>query len=309
MEISETICSVVELEQVSKIYGGTAVLDEVSMTIQNGTATALIGRNGSGKSTMMSIMAGLVQPTKGSVILKNKGMTIGYAPENFPGLKFTPEEYLQSVGRLYRLAPAELNTRITELLACFRLESFRSKAMLSFSKGMLQKVNLIQSMLAEPSLLLLDEPMSGLDASAQEALVQLVLRAKQKGTVVLFSVHEPQWIEAMADKVLALQDGRIVRTVNRSDLQSSSSSIITCTGLPLKLLTEMKEWPGFLSSEAPEQYVESERLVISVDHTSCDLVLKLILEAGGSILSVERRGELAGLELWMSPQHTSVRRT
>jgi len=300
--------TVMELERVSKIYSGTVVLDEVSLAIQNGTVTALIGRNGSGKSTILSIMAGLVQPTKGRVILKNKGATTGYAPESFPGLKFTPEEYLQSVGRLHRMASDEMNTRITELLACFRLETFRSQSMLSFSKGMLQKVNLIQSMLAEPSLLLLDEPMSGLDTSAQEALVQLVLRAKQKGTAVLFSVHEPQWIEAMADRVLALQDGRTVRTVNRSDLQSSSSAIITCTGLPLQLLTEMKKLPGFLSSEAPEQYVESGRLVISVDHAYCDIFLKLILEAGGSVLSVERRGGLAGLEQWMNPQHTPGRR-
>ncbi|WP_410510921.1 ATP-binding cassette domain-containing protein [Paenibacillus sp. BR2-3] len=246
-------------------------------------------------------MAGLIQASEGRVIYGDKRAAIGYAPEVFPPLKFTPDEFLQSIGCLNRIAPAEIDHRIAELLAFFRLESFRSKSMVSFSKGMLQKVNLMQSMLAQPPLLLLDEPMSGLDSPAQDTLVQLVLELKRKGTAIIFSVHEPQWIEAMADDVHVLQAGRTVRTIQQSELLGSITSHIAFMGIEQHTYMQMQAMPGFLSANAPMEQQTRDCAAITVQSSSCDSFLRAILDAGGSVRSVERRGGLSGLDLWMSP--------
>ncbi|WP_052088267.1 ABC transporter ATP-binding protein [Paenibacillus wynnii] len=305
---SENIQSpLIELEQVGKIYNGVTVLDEVSMKIESGSATAIIGRNGSGKSTLLSILAGLIQISNGRLLHKDKRMKIGYAPEFFPPLKFTPEEFLRSVGRFQGLAPKEIDHRITELLVCFRLESYRTRSMESFSKGMLQKVNLMQSMLNRPPLLLLDEPMSGLDAHAQDSLLEFVHEMKRQGTALVFSAHESQWIEALADEVHVLHAGRTIRTVNRTELHSSIYYKIVFKGVSQPLDTPLEQMPGFLSMALSKEQQDADCPVISVQAIECDTFLRTILGAGGSILSVERKGGLSGLELWMNPQEASKR--
>ncbi|MCL6602933.1 MAG: ABC transporter ATP-binding protein [Paenibacillus sp.] len=298
----------IELERVGKKYNGISVLDEVSMRIEPGSATAIIGRNGSGKSTMLSILAGLIQISCGRLLYKEKGMRIGYAPEIFPGLKFTPEEFLRCVGRLHGFAPVEIDRRISELLVCFRLESYRTRPMESFSKGMLQKVNLMQSMLVRPSLLLLDEPMSGLDAPAKESLLECVSDMKRQGTALVFSVHEPQWIKALADNVHVLQTGRTIRTINRSELHSTSYSRISYRGLSQQESnTQLEQMPGFLSWDTSVEQMGYDCSLISVQASHCDTFLRNILDAGGSVISVERIGGLSGLESWMTPKASNLR--
>jgi len=302
--IKATAMPLVELSHISKKYGSTAVLKEISMVINSGKATALIGRNGSGKSTLLSILAGLLHVSSGHLHQRDSNMDTGYAPEVFPALKFTPEEFLRSMGRLHGFAHGDADQRIEELLLRFHLEGFRSRSMTSFSKGMLQKVNIMQSVLAKPQLLLLDEPMSGLDGPAQAALVQLVKELKGMGTAVVFSVHEPQWVKELADDVHVLQAGRTVRTLDRSELSGTSISEITYKGVAEQLNMEFRQLPGFLSWSLQKDHPEDSEpySVLFVEAAHSDFFLRRILAADGSVLLVERRGGLAGLELWMSPK-------
>lgn len=291
----------IELERVGKTFGRVTVLDEVSMRIEKGSATAIIGRNGSGKSTLLSILAGLTQVSRGRVVRRNNAVNIGYAPEFFPGLKFTPEQFLRSIGRMHRLAAEDIEHRITDLHIQFRLESFRSHPMGSFSKGMLQKVNLMQSFISQPGLLLLDEPLSGLDAPAQEALTHLLMEMKKMGTAIIFSVHEPELIEALADEVHVLENGRMVKTVQQSELRSSSSSSIVFKGMAKQeILEQLQILPGFLSTFNDSDNLEC--MEISVQTSYSDNFLRVILDGGCSVVSVEPSGGLSGLEHWMSPQ-------
>ncbi|MFF2911168.1 ATP-binding cassette domain-containing protein [Paenibacillus sp. NPDC057934] len=297
---AEAACT--ELEAVSKMYTGRLVLQEVSMSIRPGNITALIGRNGSGKSTLLSILAGLVQVTSG-VIHRKADLVIGYVPEAFPGLKFTPEQYLRSMGRIRGLSSAEIEERMAELLELFHLAPFRGQPMINFSKGMLQKINLIQSLLIEPELLLLDEPMSGLDLSAQNTLVQLLRERKEKGTAVVFSVHEPQWVEALADQLHILQAGRTVRTQQEMEaLSARPATYIVFKHLQEEELLQWREQRGFLSMQAVTELRDQPCIGLTVDATVSDEYLGRVLERGGSVVSVEPRDDWTGLEQWMNPK-------
>jgi ABC-2 type transport system ATP-binding protein len=291
----------VVLESVSKNYAGRAVLEEVSMTVRPGTVTALIGRNGSGKSTLLSILAGLIHASSG-VVRREADMVIGYAPEAFPGLKLTPEQYLRSMGRIRGISMERIEGRMVELLECFQLTPFRSQPMISFSKGMLQKINLIQSLLIQPNLLLLDEPMSGLDLPAQNTLVQLLHELKHKGAAVVFSVHEPQWIEALADSLHILQAGRTVRTVQggAGDWMDRPSTSIVFTNLEHKKLLAWTDLPGFISLQDVAKSRGSASLELIVESAYSDHYLHRVLDLNGSIVSVEPRGGWSELEQWMN---------
>ncbi|NUU62894.1 ATP-binding cassette domain-containing protein [Paenibacillus agri] len=297
---AEAACA--ELEAVSKMYTGHMVLQEVSMSIWPGNITALIGRNGSGKSTLLSILAGLVQVTSGA-IRRKADLVIGYAPEAFPGLKFTPEQYLRSMGRIRGLSAREIEVRMAELLELFHLAPFRGQPMNNFSKGMLQKINLIQSLLVEPELLLLDEPMSGLDLSAQNMLVQLLRERKEQGTAVVFSVHEPQWVEALADHLHILQAGRTVRMQQGiQELSARPTTYIVFKHLQEEELCQWRDQPGFLSLQVVTELHDQPCLGLTVDAAVSDAYLRQVLERGGSVVSVEPCDGWSGLELWMNPK-------
>ena len=299
---AKDVSPLIRLEQITKLYGKRPVLEDVSMDVDYGTITALIGRNGSGKSTLLSILAGLIYTSSGKVSRGYPDMVIGYAPEAFPAIKFTPEEYLRSMGRISGLSPKKIESNIGELLTAFHLESFRTQPIVSFSKGMLQKINLIQSLMLQPALLLLDEPMSGLDLPAMHKLVDLLLELKQKGTAIVFSVHEPQWIEILADQVHVLQSGKTVTTIKGSEnLRVKPTTYIRCMGLPSHEQLLFEKMPGFISlNKVKESNVEC--LGLTVQSSASDDFLRVILSLGGSIRAVEPRGGHNGLEMWMSPR-------
>lgn len=294
----------IELERVTKSFGGRRVLHEVSLTLEHRAALALIGRNGSGKSTLLSVFAGLVQPTHGRIVRSKDKLVIGYAPEAFPGLKFTPEQYLTSMGRIGGLPQEELGPRITKLLEVFHLEPFRFSPMAGFSKGMLQKVNLIQSLLQGPELLLLDEPLSGLDIPAQHSLIELLLEQKQSGTTLIFSVHETLTVEALADSVLVLQAGKtVMKIANKEGLLTKPSTYITCSNLPQEQQSLFTAMPGYISAGAVECHEYGPACTgLTVESSCTDQWLRCVLDAGASVISVEPRSSLSGLREWMDPK-------
>lgn len=293
----------ITLTRGSKRYNGRPVLNEVSMMIRPGTATALIGRNGSGKSTLLAILAGLLKLSSGELAYGRSGMTAGYAPEAFPGLKLTAGEYLHDMGRVAGLSPSVLDSRIRGLLQAFKLEAFSNQPMAGYSKGMLQKVNLIQSLLIRPQLLLLDEPMSGLDLPAQHTLMELLLELKTEGTALVFSVHEPETVGALADYVYVLQEGRIIESIQGPErLRSSPSVYIIYTGLPQAEEQTVLALPGVLAMQPAQDHTGAACSGLSVEEGKSDACLQLILTLGGSVVSVERSAGLNDIAKWMDPK-------
>ncbi|NQX46320.1 ABC transporter ATP-binding protein [Paenibacillus tritici] len=278
-------------------------MNDISMRVRPGTATALIGRNGSGKSTLLSILAGLVRLSSGVLTTGRPGLTTGYAPEAFPALKLTAEDYLRGMGRIAGLCEAAGRSRVSELLATFGLDSFRSRKLAGFSKGMLQKVNLIQSLLIRPQLLLLDEPMSGLDLPAQHTLLDLLQELKREGTALVFSVHEPQIIEAMADDLYVLQEGQMLRTIHGAEnLRSAPAVYIVYTELHPVAQQAVKAVPGVRTMQPAPDLSGISCTGLTVDQKMSDTCLQQILAAGGSIVSVKPLGGLGDLTEWMDPK-------
>lgn len=202
-----------QMEGIEKAYHRAPVVNGASFTVHAREAVALIGANGSGKSTLLRIAAGLLPPTAGEV--KWRGgqghARIGYVPERFPKLRFTPVEYLQAMGRMQGMRAEPLRARITELLRMFRMEEAQNRRIERFSKGMAQKVNLMQAVLKPPDLLILDEPLSGLDAESQHDLANWLKGWRMQGMALLFTCHEPLLLETVADRILLLHQGRIAR--------------------------------------------------------------------------------------------------
>ncbi|MEK5446381.1 ATP-binding cassette domain-containing protein [Paenibacillus sp. FSL R7-0331] len=296
--------TLITLTGASKIYGRRAVLNEVSLSIEAGTATALIGRNGSGKSTLLAVMAGLLKLSSGVLQQSKPKLRIGYAPEAFTGTKLPAEQYLRYMGQISGIPDAQLERQITGLLEAFQLQPFRKEPVISFSKGMLQKVNLIQSLLGEPQLLLLDEPLSGLDLPAQHTLIDCLQELKRKGTALVLSVHEPLCVEALEAGVHVLQAGRTLMVTSADKLRGTLTSCLLCTELAQheqQLITGM---PGYIAVRSVQTAMIGRCTEWTVETAFADTFLLHILQRGGSVISVEHGRSRNLLEEWMDPKQS-----
>jgi ABC-2 type transport system ATP-binding protein len=211
-------------------------VDRVSFTINPGEILGYLGPNGSGKSTTINMVVGLLEPTAGSLSLLGDSLDdnpeaykrrIGYVPEE-PLLytHLTAPEYLSLVGRLRRLREARLEAQISELLRLFELWDSRYLAMSSFSKGMRQRVLLSAALLHNPTLLVLDEPFSGLDVNAGLLFRTLLRLFVRDGRMILFSSHRLDIVEQICYRALILYGGRVVAEENlrqAADVPRSSS--------------------------------------------------------------------------------------
>ena len=207
MEGQEPLLS---FHRVTKRYGGRAVLRNVSFSVRRGEAVAVVGPNGSGKSTLLRLATGLAAVDEGR-IKRPEGLApprIGYAPDRLPKLRFTSTEYLEHMGRIRGIPREKLLSRIAELHERFRLPMGPARIP-QFSKGMTQKVNLMQALLGEPELLLLDEPLSGLDDRSQRELFAVLEEAKREGAGIVVATHEPELAARLADRCVKLMNGEL----------------------------------------------------------------------------------------------------
>ena len=208
-----------EARALTKRYSGLLAVDQVSFTIERGEILGYLGPNGSGKTSTINMIVGLVEASDGSVYLDGVNIEadpvtykrrIGYVPEE-PDLytHLTAAEYLRLVGRLRGLSQVHLEDRILDLLRLFSLIDSRYGAMSTFSKGMRQRVLLAAALMHNPDLLVLDEPFSGLDVSAALLFRTLLQLFVQDGKMVLFSSHRFDVVEKVCSRVVILHDGRV----------------------------------------------------------------------------------------------------
>jgi ABC-2 type transport system ATP-binding protein len=209
-----------EVRQLTKRYGGIAVVDRVSFTIRPGEILGYLGPNGAGKSTTVKMLIGLIQPNAGHILfhgrdahenLKDFQHRIGYVPEEahlYPHL--SGREHLQLAGRLRGIGHTTLEPKMDELLRLFGLWHDRHSPLASYSKGMRQKILLSAALLHDPELLILDEPFSGLDVNAALVLRSLIKALAGRNKMVLYSSHVLEVVEKVCDTVLILRKGQVV---------------------------------------------------------------------------------------------------
>lgn len=285
-----------ELVKVDKRFGKYAALTNISWRVHQGECVAITGGNGAGKSTMLHIIAGLIRPSAGTRIQHMDQLRIGYVPERFPVSSFRPTEYLHHVAGIQRIGKTEAARRIDAMMTVFQLTDTK---MTLCSKGMLQKVNLMQALLRQPDLLILDEPLSGLDDSSQIEMAGILNETKRQGTSIVMSVHEPLLISSVADRVTRLRQGRIVQDgLLDGNIREASMRVEFMLG-EANVLAELEKVPGFLHWES-----KGSTSVMMVVRSLADEMMLNILQSGGSILHVEQWNERGGAPVELTKQET-----
>jgi ABC-2 type transport system ATP-binding protein len=204
----------------TKRFNGIPAVEGVSFTLQPGEILGYVGPNGAGKSTTVKMIIGLLEPSEGQVRFQGRSVIedlpgfqtrIGYVPEEphlYPHL--SGREYLQLVGRLRGLPRNVLEPKIDEFLSLFSLWDDRHCAVSAYSKGMRQKILLSAALLHNPELLILDEPLSGLDVTTALVLRELLEGLAARGRMILYSSHVLDVLEKVCSQVLILCKGRVV---------------------------------------------------------------------------------------------------
>jgi len=209
--------SIVELNNIRKVYDTKVAVEGLSLSIEPGTMFGLLGPNGSGKTSSIRMMIGMTMPDSGSVNLFGQPFTraalhrVGYLPEE-RGLykKMKVLDQLIFLGRLHGLS--EETARARSLAWCERIEITEAigKKTEELSKGMQQKIQFIAALLHDPELIIMDEPMSGLDPVNAALLQQTLIDLRREGKAVLFSTHRMDQVEKMCDSIALISRGRLL---------------------------------------------------------------------------------------------------
>jgi ABC-2 type transport system ATP-binding protein len=224
--------SVLTLDKVVFGYGATEVLHEISFSLNRGEVVGLLGPNGAGKSTTIKIIAGLLAPNSGSVSVCSLNLPaqaievkqrIGYVPEA-AGLfeSLTGQEFLELIGRLHEIEEDTLQTRIAGVLETFGLSDERFSRLDTYSKGMRQKILLSSALLHNPELILLDEPLSGLDVNAAILVKDLIAALAADGKTILYSSHVLDVVERVCDRVMIIHKGNLIANNTPESLKAST---------------------------------------------------------------------------------------
>lgn len=225
----------VQIQDVHYTYGSTPVLKGVSFSVQAGELLALLGQNGAGKTTTFRILAGLTRPDTGKVTIN--GVNVRSHPRQAREVcAFLPDEPLlyanlsalenmAAYAALWGVPPQEARIRSEALLVNAELWHVRHALSRTYSRGMKQKLAICTALLHEPSVLLMDEPLSGLDIEASVWARDLLRQFVSEGGAVVFTSHTPELVEAVADRVVILQDGKAAYSADAAQVQRDGGLI------------------------------------------------------------------------------------
>ncbi|MFF4500720.1 ATP-binding cassette domain-containing protein [Streptomyces sp. NPDC001401] len=263
------------LDNVGRRYGirGPWVLRGVHLAVTPGTLTRVEGPNGTGKSTLLRLLAGLDAPTEGRITGRPR---TAYVPERFPSaLPFTPHGYLTHLGTIHGLSPRTATRAAGEWLDRFGASAYARTPMAELSKGSSQKVAVAQALLAEPELLVLDEAWTGLDAAARTELEQAVAERTAAGGAVVFVDHDPRRLAGAPDTTYTVRDGALERRTRESTAPADGPQVVVEVQGPQGGQPPTDALGALVSAEeaAPGTY----RLTVPASHS--DVVLRTLLTA------------------------------
>jgi ABC-2 type transport system ATP-binding protein len=237
---------VIRLTDLTKRYGKFTAVDGISLEVPRGELFGLLGPNGAGKTTTMRMIAGILQPTSGSVLVGGVDMLarpleakahIGFIPDRpFVYDKLTGGEFLRFAAALYGQDGAGVERRIDELLEIFDLTAWKHELTEAYSHGMRQKLIICGALVHRPELIIVDEPMVGLDPKSARLLKDLFRQFVNLGGTVLMSTHTLEVAEVMCDRIAILFNGRIAANGTMAELrQQTESGDMSLEDLFLKL--------------------------------------------------------------------------
>ena len=220
----------IEIHHLTKRYGDFTAVDDISLSVSPGEIYGFLGPNGAGKTTTIRVLAGLSVPTSGVVRINGIDVTkdglrtktiTGYIPDR-PYLyeKLTGRELLQFVANLYRREWRDCEARALELLRYFDIADWIDARIENLSHGMKQKLVIVSALVHDPALLIIDEPMVGLDALAQKQVKLLLRRLASEGKTIFLTTHTMSVAEAVCDRIAILHRGKIIATGTTAELKS-----------------------------------------------------------------------------------------
>jgi ABC-2 type transport system ATP-binding protein len=265
-------------------------LDALNLQVHPGEVFGLLGPNGAGKSTTLKLLLRLIFPTSGSGRILGRPLDdvamhgrIGYLPENpYFYDHLTAEEFLNYAGELFGLDRASRRRRVDELIARVRLERSADVPLRRFSKGMLQRVGIAQALMNDPELVILDEPMSGLDPLGRREVRDLILELKAAGKTVFFSTHILSDAEMLCDRVAILAGGRLQGC---GELDEILRLGVAATELVLE-----KPDPALVAALAvydPQPVRTGDRVRVRIpEESQVGPALETVLRQGGKVVSL-----------------------
>jgi len=249
----------IAVERVTRRYGDFTAVDDVSFTIQRGEIVGLLGHNGAGKTTIMKMMTGFLEPSAGRIsvdeadIAKNRRLAqakIGYLPENCPAYpEMTVADFLDYSAALHDVPVGQRAQMLRQAINDTDLEEKADQPISTLSRGYRQRVGVAQAILHRPQFFILDEPTNGLDPSQITQMRGLVRRLAESATVIL-STHILQEVQAVCDRVIIIRSGRIALDSRLADIPLSNRLVVAVGG----------------SSEAAGSAFSAAGCVDAVDH-------------------------------------------
>ena len=197
--------SKIKLYNISKSYKNKTVLKDVTIEFNSNNIYMIVGGNGSGKSTLLKIIIGLIKPDYGKV--EKDKLKIGYVPERYLLPEYIKiKEYLYILGSIRKVNKNILNKRIDELLKEWELYDYKEYKLKQLSKGMLQKVVILQALIHDPDVYIFDEALNGLDIKMQEKLIKCIYNLKQDNKIIIITSHYPKMYEEFVDIVYEIDN-------------------------------------------------------------------------------------------------------
>ncbi|MCP4573143.1 MAG: ABC transporter ATP-binding protein [bacterium] len=284
-------------------------IEGVSFNVRRGEIFALIGHNGAGKTTTINCLLKLCRPDTGRVRILGRNHAerdararVGYLPERpyfFEHL--SGRELLRFYGKLLNLSGADLDVQVDRVLAQVGMTTAADRRLRQISKGMLQRIGLAQALLGDPELLILDEPMSGLDPIGRREVRELLRDLRSRGRTILLSSHIVPDVEMLADAVGILRGGRLVKSCERREIAAGASYMVHARAPG----EDPQRWPTWLREAKPEQSGVALRIP-APDTTVLRGLLSSCHQDGMAVGSVETRH--TGLEdLYLAVHEQGVR--
>ncbi|MFC1779348.1 ABC transporter ATP-binding protein [Thermodesulfobacteriota bacterium] len=295
--------SIIQIKKISKTYDPglfkkkVKAVTDLSLTVQEGEVLGLIGPNGAGKSTTIRLVLGLSRPDRGTILFRGKPLSgievqrqVGYLPEN-PYLydHLTLEELLTFGGRVSGLSRDTIRQRQDDLLSRLVLQGSRKRALRTFSKGMLQRAGLCFALLHDPDVVILDEPMSGLDPIGRKMVFDLVTEMKEQGKTIFFCSHILSDVERLCDRIGLLVGGRLVKVFEKREFVADA-------GRPVHLVVEglSRDHESLLCEGGVTLTREEGRLVVSLKPQRLTDIMAQLQECGAVVTGT--RSERVSLE-------------
>ena len=284
----------ISVSNLSRSYGSTLAVDNVSFEITNGEVVGLLGHNGAGKTTIMKMITGFIEPSSGSVEVDGLVLgentvgiqkKIGYLPENcpvWPEMRVT--DYLIYQAKLHLVEEAMIGSLVSEAIEKTRLTEKATARIDTLSRGYRQRVGVAQALLHKPDILILDEPTNGLDPNQILQMRELIKELAKSSTVIV-STHVLQEVQAICERVLIMRGGQLVLDSKIKDLQSENKIIFNFQPSESDVTTMLSESP-LVKKVEEVQNSETTSLRVEVQKAEIPSLIRSLVSAGANIESI-----------------------